>query len=51
MMQEMGFECDEAYLSAMIRKFDRDGNGAVGFEEFQEMWRFITPVSTPSGDD
>ena len=46
MMQDMGFECDEAYLGAMMRKFDRDDNGAVSFEEFQEMWKFITPVAT-----
>ena len=47
MMQEMGFECDAAYLNAMMRKFDTDGNGSVGFAEFQKMWKFITPVSTP----
>ena len=28
--------------------FDRDGNGSVGFEEFQEMWKFVAPVSTPT---
>ena len=47
MMQEMGFECDAAYLNAMMRKFDTDGNGSVGFAEFKKMWKFITPVSTP----
>ena len=42
MLEEVGSECDEAYLSTMMRKYDLDGNGTVGFEEFQEMWKFLT---------
>ncbi|DAA72657.1 TPA_exp: Uncharacterized protein A8136_5967 [Trichophyton benhamiae CBS 112371] len=33
------FNCDT--VTMMIRMFDRDGNGAVSFDEFVALWRFL----------
>lgn len=32
---------DPATVHMMVRMFDRSGNGAVGFEEFVALWRFL----------
>ena len=48
LMDEMGFACDDSYLSKMLKKFDQDGDGYVDFNEFQQLWQFVAPVSTPA---
>ena len=32
----------------MLKKFDQDGDGYVDFNEFQQLWQFVAPVSTPA---
>ena len=42
MMMEMGFVDDESYLAKIVEKFDADQSGSVDFEEFLEIWAFVT---------
>ena len=35
MLAKMSLQTDDANLEALIRKFDRNGNGVIEFEEFQ----------------
>ena len=49
MMTEMGIDCDPDYLNAVLAKFDLDGDGSVGFEEFKKMWALIEAESTSTG--
>ena len=53
MMVDMGFACDEAYLGAMMKKFDKNGDGSVDCDEFGQLWKFVAPVATTteSGSD
>ena len=46
MMTEMGIECEPDYLNAVLAKFDLDGDGSVGFDEFKMMWALIEDQAT-----
>jgi Ca2+-binding EF-hand superfamily protein len=45
LMVELGFACDDAYLTAMMKKFDRDGNSKICLEEFHDLHAFIDPAA------
>jgi hypothetical protein len=41
----MDLECDNEYLKNVMFKFDRDGNGDLDYDEFAELWEFLTAAT------
>ena len=41
MMVTLGYAMDDAYLSALFKKFDQDGDGDISPAEFDDMGRFL----------
>lgn len=43
MLVDMGIECTDEYVSMLLKRVDKNGDGTVDFDEFQKLWNILNP--------